>query len=202
MEPMILSVCIPTVVGREAEFERLSSEIRSQIAGIEDQVEIIFVRDNKGMTVGRKRQMLADMAKGKYQVQLDDDDMVPPYYIQMVLAALHNDPTHVGYLEKCYFDGREEIAHHSDRWKEWATNFGGYNYVRTIYNKDVILSNIVRHVKYNNLRFGEDHDFSIRLKKSGLLTKEEFIDEVMYIYTYNSMPEDEHNARYGIKTKK
>jgi hypothetical protein len=44
------------------------------------------------------------------------------------------------------------------------------------------------------MRFGEDHDFAIRIYP--FLKKEKYINDVMYLYQYSS---ENHNSKYGIK---
>lgn len=151
------------------------------------------------MSIGVKRQHLLDSAKGEYCVMVDDDDMIHHEYINRVLQALQSKPDCVGYLERVLLDGKKQIACHSDRWKEWKTKHEGYDYVRTIFYKDVIRTSIAKQIGFKDLRYGEDHDFSVRLKQSGLLKTEVFINEIMYYYTYNSISPKEHAERYGIK---
>ena len=194
---MILSICIPTLLGREQEFNRLHAIIKKQIDN-NPLIELIILKDNKEMPIGIKRQRLLDLCKGEYCVQLDDDDIIPDYYIEEVLKALETKPTHIGQLEAVHIDGRNEIACHSDRFREWANNKDGYDYVRTIFNKNVIKTSICRLVGYSNVRYAEDIDFSIRLKASGLLLNEVFIDKAMYEYTYNTPTYEEHLKRYGL----
>ena len=72
----------------------------------------------------------------------------------------------------------------------------GFGYIRTTYPKVPIRKSICLKVGYKDLRYGEDHDFAKRLKLSGLLKTEVYIDSVLYFYRYKFQ---EHSAKYGIK---
>lgn len=216
MKP-ILSICIPTVEGREKEFQALREHLMA-IGLFDDGFEIISCKDNKERPIGAKRQHLLDIAKGEYIVQIDDDDWVPDYFISEILKALESKPDCIGYLEEIRpkewnSDSRTWIeAVHSNRFDKWESgNFWRescimndcisrrYNYKRTIFHKDVIKTEIARQIGFNpTLRYAEDHDFSIKLKQSGLLKKEVFLDEIMYYYNDpGNLSEQAKKERYG-----
>lgn len=197
---MKLSILIPTINGRELLFDRLMSAFQSQIQRRDD-VEIIYLKDNKEMPIGEKRRKLYEMAKGEYSVQWDDDDMPPPYYVEEALKALEQNPDCIGSLEDVVIDGKRSIACHSNRFADWADNVGGYAIARTIFNKDIIRTSICLSVDMGNERYGEDYAFAKRLKASGLLKKEVFIDKIMYYYTFKTLSVAEQNERYGISNK-
>ena len=204
---MKLTICIPTIVGREKEFDELFHELCSQngmevLANGKREVEILWMRDNKEMSIGKKRQHLLNNAKGEYIVMIDEDDKVPFDYIHEVLVALKQRPDCVGYLEQCKINGHNQIACHSNRFADWATNQDGYDYVRTIFCKDVIRTDIARKIGFSDMRFAEDHYFAKRLKASGLLEKEIFIDKIMYYYTSNTLTPKQHIERYGLDKDK
>jgi glycosyltransferase involved in cell wall biosynthesis len=193
-----LTIAIPTIFGREEQFNSLLAELERQKEPYYFQVEILWHKDNKEMSIGAKRNLLYKQAKGAYTVLLDDDDTVAPDYIAKVMEALKQEPDCVGYLEQCTMDGVVKIACHSNRFKDWKDNYGGYDYARTIFYKDVIKTSIAQKVQVRDMRFGEDHNFAKRLKVSGLLKKEVFINEIMYYYSYQTMSKSEHLKRYGI----
>lgn len=199
---MILTIAIPTIVGREYVFGALLDTLYFHIHRNEaqDKVEIISFKDNKEMSIGAKRQKLLDMAVGDYIFMVDDDDYLPAYFIPEVLAALQDpDIDCIGYLEECMMNGQRRIACHSNRFEDWADNKEGYDYVRTIFYKDVIRTSIARQISFENIRYGEDNAFAKKLKASGLLKKEAFIDKIMYHYKFNTLTPEQHKERYGLK---
>lgn len=192
-----LSILIPTVHEREELLNTLVNSLTAQATGLP--VEIIHLSDNKEISIGEKRKQLYNKASGLYSVQVDDDDMLASTYIVDVLDAIDTKPDCVGYLEEINCNETKKIACHSNRFSDWGTNQDGYDYVRTIFFKDVINTEIARKTGVRDIRFGEDHDFAKRLKLSGLLQREFFIDKTMYFYTQTILTPQEHKSRYGIK---
>lgn len=192
-----LTICIPTIIGRERQFDTLVASIQAQADDYD--VDILSCCDDKEMSIGAKRDMLYREAKGEYCIQIDDDDHVCDDFLKVAFKYLQDRPDCVTYLERVTENGIERICCHSNRFKEWGNHVEGYHYVRTPFNKDIIRTDIVQQIGFKDMRYGEDADFSKRLKQSGLIKKEAFIDRVMYYYTANSLSAQEHNKRYGIK---
>ena len=92
---MILSILIPTVIGRNNEFNKLVNELRRQInvANAQEVVEIKWISDNKELTVGEKREKLYLEASGEYSWQIDDDDTIHFKSIEFILEALKSKIT-------------------------------------------------------------------------------------------------------------
>lgn len=198
----MLSFLIPTVDGREAEFERLCDEILRQMSenGCLDEMFILVAKDNKEATIGAKRQSLLDDCETDYFVMIDDDDMIAPYYIKEVIPFL-KDVDCITYQEAIYKNGKHtETADHSNKYRSWGGIKNGFAHVRTPFYKDIIKTSIAKKIGFSDMRYGEDNDFSFRLKQSGLIRKEHHIDKIMYIYNAPSaLKPSEHNKRYGIR---
>lgn len=204
MQPL-LSILIPTIVGRESQLESLIAEIKGQQGSLSDpsQIEIIYEKDNKELSIGQKRNRLYYRATGLYSVQIDDDDSIAPFYLQKAIEALQQTPDCVGYLEHCTMDGCAKMACHSNRFQKWGERIDGFDYVRTIFNKDIIRTEIAKQIKFQERgpksRFGEDEDWSMQLKQSGLLQNEVFVNDIMLYYSHNTLTKREHKSRYGIR---
>jgi hypothetical protein len=95
------------------------------------------------------------------------------------------------------------VAKHHIKFEDWYANPAGdrYQFSRTPFYKDVIRTSIAKQVGFDtSMRYGEDHDFSRRLKQSGLILKHVHINEDMYYYYAPKMMSiSENNKRYGIK---
>jgi glycosyltransferase involved in cell wall biosynthesis len=195
---MRLSILIATVPERRRKFHLLSMELERQAEGLPVQiVPLITERASKGgPSIGKKRQDLLLMAKGEYVTFIDDDDWIDSDYIQLILEAIGSGPDCIGFLVSVQGLARKpQIASASNEWQGWADNIGGFDYVRTIYHKNPVKRDIALQIGYNDLKFGEDHDYSVRLKQSGLLKTEVFIDRPLYIYRYRH----EHpRTKYGM----
>lgn len=84
---MKLSILIPTVASRKNELSRLLSVLNPQITKFHDLVELKIDDSAHPITTGRKRNSLLQKSTGQYVVYIDDDDMVPTYYVQEMLTA-------------------------------------------------------------------------------------------------------------------
>jgi hypothetical protein len=196
MSQKLLSVLIPTVLERAEQFHKLKQHIFHQLVDHEltDVVEIVYLQDNKEMTIGEKRNKLYRMAKGVYSLQVDDDDWLHPLAMPYIVDELKENPDCVGYKELCIFDGkRVESSNFSIKYPGWLDNYDGFNHVRTPFFKTPIKTRMCLQCPIPDIRFGEDHEFAKMILP--LLSKENYIDEFIYHYVHNSTP---HNQRYGI----
>lgn len=186
-----LSILICTIESRKEQFTNLLLYLNSQTT---KEVEIVSICDNKEISVGAKRQKLLELAKGEYISFVDDDDWLSPNYVSNILKAIETKPDCIGFLINC--KGTPGVsASASNRWLDWADKVGGFDYVRTIYHKNPIKRSIALEIGYKDLRFAEDYDYSKRLKQSGLLKSEEFINEVMYEYRFKY---EDPKTKYGL----
>jgi hypothetical protein len=200
MQPL-LTILIPTVVGREAEVDRLigSIDLQCSILGGYDEVEVIQLKDNKEITIGEKRERLYKMANGLFSWQIDDDDAIAPDAIQTILAVIKDNPSIpcITFRENCMMNGEYKSSNHSIKYDRWYDNFDGYDYVRCPFYKDVIRTDIAKSVPFEYIRYNEDEKFSMAIKP--LLTDEAHIDKEIYFYIYE--PKDTHEERYGYDPK-
>lgn len=194
---MKLSILIPTVLERAAQFHKLRQFIYRQIIDyeLEDRVEIVYLQDNKEVSVGKKRDDLYKLAKGEYSWMIDDDDWLHYQAVPLIVDKLDGKIDCVGFKELCVFDGkRVESSNFSLQYGGWADNQDGFNHVRTPFFKTPIKTALCTLVGVTDERFGEDHEFARRVHP--YLKTEAYIDEFLYIYRHNSSP---HNERYGIR---
>ena len=151
----------------------------------ENDVEILFIEDQKQMTIGDKRQRLLEMAKGQMICYIDDDDWVPSYYLKKILEVIKPDVDCIGFKIDCNINGKQESAIASNIYDCWCEDRDGYKHCRTPYHKTPVKRSIALQIGFNrDMRFGEDALYSKQLKQSGLIKKEEFIPFVLYKYTY------------------
>jgi glycosyltransferase involved in cell wall biosynthesis len=87
---MRLSVLICTLSSRMMSASGLIHKLEEQARGLP--VEIVYLGDNKTMTVGTKRNHLLRVAGGDYACFVDDDDRVAPTYVSDILKATETGP--------------------------------------------------------------------------------------------------------------
>jgi len=195
-----LSILIPTITGREPMFNKLHDFLTKQLYdnGIWNEIEIVSECDNREMSIGLKRQKLLNRSYGEFVVFIDDDDLVSDDYCLSIWKVIKQGGIDaIGFLQQCTFDGgAPKSASLSNRWETWAENKGGFNFVRTPFFPTPILRDYAIQIGYKDLRYGEDYDFSMRLKESSLIKNELFINKVMYYYQYTHAP---HEIKYGVK---
>lgn len=194
-----LSVLIPTIEGREQSFNELYRKLKMDsdfifsIIGVE--IEVIYLKDNKEMTIGEKRNRLYQKANGLFSLQVDDDDYLADNALWAIITSLHLDTHCLTFQEKCLINGERFTSNHSLKYDSWGDNIDGFDYVRTPFMKSVIRTSIAKSIPVPHIRYGEDHEWSKLIKPH--LKREIHLDSELYIYQHNSKPED-HNSRYGI----
>lgn len=199
---VLLTIAIPTIESRKECFEKLVSEFKKQSEAYGESIEIISLCDNKEMTIGEKRNKLNDMAKGKYVVQWDDDDWVSEDGIDLIMKGVEMD--------------YDCVTYNSPVFKEGLVMGRMYNYsIKNYYSYDkktdtfflsadqkcVIKKDILKNVKFKEIRYQEDLQFLYDLHP--FLETEYKIEKNIYL-NLNLSGESlfNFNDRYGfIKNK-
>lgn len=161
---------------REKSLERLMLILRPQLT---PEVEVILNTDKGELTLGQKRRIQLKEAKGDYICFVDDDDIVPKYYVKEMLKALKTNPDVVG-IKGLYKlgDNKPEPFIHSIKYSDWFTEDNVH--YRCPNHLNPVRRELALQAGFNERSYGEDYDYSIRLK--GLLKKEVFIKRIMYLY--------------------
>lgn len=221
-QPILLSILIPTVVGREEQATQLRKNIITQYEGENSfliqfasstpregmagrieigEVEIVDYKDDKTMTIGEKRELLYNEAKGLYSWQIDDDDDIAPNAIQLILEAIrsNSDVDVISFEEFIDIDGKIMKSNHHGKYIIWEGDGNslfddGYHFHRTPFFKSVIRTELAKKVEIPYIRFGEDNIFADNLLPH--IKTEIHINQELYKYIHRS---SNHNERYGIK---
>jgi len=174
---MDFSILIATMHSRNALFKEVLQEVQRQISELPPNVraEVLYEVDNGEMTLGSKRNLLVSRASGKYHCFIDDDDVISPTFIKTFIPMLEDDYDCASYVGMYYYRGDsnkhfEKPFYHSLDVSEWYENPGIY--CRNVTPMNMIKTEIVRKVRYKDIRNTEDHEFAARLAQSGLLKKE------------------------------
>jgi glycosyltransferase involved in cell wall biosynthesis len=178
-----LSILICSLESRKDYLERLLSCLEKIKT---DDIEVIINVDKCEKSVGQKRNELIARANGEYIAFIDDDDLVPEYYVEEILKAIKESPDCVGFKLAYSEDGVEKgTAIHSIGVTEWATTTGDNGetiYMRTINHLNPVKREIASETVFEDISHGEDHAWSkllaVKLKSSV------FIDKIMYNYLY------------------
>ena len=182
-----LTVLIPTLSSRTGNIKSLLDELNYQIQN--KPVQVIWLGDNKSMTVGEKRNHLISMAKGDFVSFIDDDDRVSDNYISTILIAIEDntDKTVICFLGEQTTDGNQDIPF------RYNVSFGR-NHKKNIDGKrwKVMLpdhlcvwnkSKITEKFPLKNL--GEDHDWARLMAMTYTEEDQVLLNDFLYFYVYN-----------------
>lgn len=189
---MKLSICIATLPERVGQFEALVDFLAyDEHEGVE---LVTDARPRGTVSIGAKRQAMNEQAVGEYVVHLDDDDWVAHGYVGVILSALESSPDCVGHFE--LVEGLSKAPQLS----KWTKDAPGWSqgpqirqrhqvdYLRTPFHKTPLKRAHALAVGFNDMGFGEDHDFSKRLHAARLCRTEVFIPRVLYFYRTDNTP--------------
>ncbi len=182
---MKLSILIPTIQSRQAQFKILNKKLERQIAenSLCDKVEIVCFLDNKNHSIGFKRNKLINTAKGKFVVFVDDDDDVSDDYVLLIYRAIINNPDIDCIGIKGIITFRERMPRtfiHSLQYKEYFSK--GKTYFRPPYHLNPIKHEIAKRYSFEEINYSEDIDWAMKILNDNVLKKEYFINKVIYFY--------------------
>lgn len=182
-----LSVLVCSIHTRHDNFAlTLQKELWCQLASLatidQDRVEIMVLTDNKVMSIGRKRNTLADAATGRYIQFIDDDDRIESDMLATVLAATATDADVLAFQASVRIDGGvPRICKYS---KEFGHDYNTQDEYRRIPNHiPAVRRELACRARWGDVSYGEDRDYSQRLLP--LLATEHQINRVLYHYDYN-----------------
>lgn len=191
---MKLSILIPSTYDRGEMTNQLTRYLEFLTQPYASDIEILVAMDDKTMSIGEKRDRLYASAKGEYAWQIDSDDMVSLNSVDQIMAVLKNEsPDCIGFKERAIMNGKLYTSNHSNKYLDWGENEDGFDFVRTIFMKDVVKTEIAQSVPVLSLRYAEDIDWSRRLKHH--LKTEHYINDFIYYYEHES---SEFKTRYGF----
>jgi Glycosyltransferases, probably involved in cell wall biogenesis len=181
----LLSVLIPTLIERREQFARMAAAIDNQIRsyGLEDEVEVLDLCDNRTLPVGEKRNSLLDRATGLFVAFVDDDDRLSEDYLVRICDAIRSNPDIdcIG-LKLCitFAGAHPRTLIHSLRYQEYFSKDGVY--FRPPCHLNPIRRSIARRYRFEPVNYSEDIDWAMRLCRDGALQREHYIDATLYYY--------------------
>jgi glycosyltransferase involved in cell wall biosynthesis len=177
----ILVCSLPSRVGDS--FPKLIIELNRQCNG--RPVQLLYLGDNRSMSVGEKRNRLLALADGDYTVFVDDDDMVPEYYVKEILDAIPSgsDVITIKALKTEMING-QEIRLNMDFSLRYGKNFRDSGILCMVPNHTCIIKReLSQVVRFENRNLSEDHLWAEKIFLS--LKSETKIDKIMYYYKFD-----------------
>lgn len=177
-----LSILTCSLTERKKLFHILEKHLIKQIKK-DFNVELLVNVDNGEKTIGLKRNELLNAATGEYVAFIDDDDWVSDDYIKRILTAIkfkNPDCCGIEGTLKLNTEYKQKFIH-SIKYDNWYSK--GYTHYRCPNHLNPIRKEIALSVGFKNVSYGEDFDFSLRLKP--LLKTEVYIKGEIYTYRPN-----------------
>jgi len=176
---MKLSILVASLHNRSMLLKRLKGILERQLAGNEDVVELIVVQDDGTATIGEKRNILLSKSQGDYVCFIDDDDLVSPKYVALILEALSVKPDCVG-MEGIIYESNIVVKkfYHSIKYRQWTSD--GKAYFRNPNHLNPVRSDIAKEVGFPKINKGEDRFYSEHILSE--LHKEVVIPVPIYYY--------------------
>lgn len=184
----VWSILVATLGQRRGRFKRLTDALAPQLEQHNGAVELVAYWNVGESPLSVIRQSLVDDARGTYISFIDDDDLVPYYFVNEVIDAIaryyreHDRYVdYVGWQMQTYVDEQPlKPTFHSLRYDRWWDDDAGY--YRDISHLNPIRKGKVIEVGADFRRTSppEDVAWSDQLRRH--LTTEEYVDRVMYHY--------------------
>jgi len=183
---MKLSILIPTVPRRLDFYTKLIQHINKQKT---EDVEVISDMADVGVkTTGQKRNDLLHSACGQYVWFIDDDDWISDTAIQDILKGIEENPDSFAingtYTENGANKRQWFISKDLEYITDWST--GNEVFLRPPNHITPMKRSISLQIGFPNKSNGEDFDFCMKLKESGLIKTEYKIDKPIYQYNFIS----------------
>lgn len=186
---MKLSILIPTLTEREKLLSVLLVELSRQLshAGLMEEVEVLTFPDNRGKSVGAKRNALIEQAIGDFVVFVDDDDQVADDYVYQIYEAIVQNPD-IDCVGLRGIMTRGGNAH--QRQVVYSIHYpgpfeSGGIYYRPPCHLTPVRRSVALRYKYGDINLGEDANWSVHVAADKALQKEFFVDKILYHYRFN-----------------
>jgi glycosyltransferase involved in cell wall biosynthesis len=182
MKNIKLSILICTIPSRLDVIPDLIQRLNRDALG--KPVEVIWLGDNKSMTVGAKRNHLISMATGEYIAFIDDDDWVSDNYIARTLEYIDQNPgtdcfTPAGTITR---DGKHTQNYHFDLAHGRNYNRQGIAY-RSPNHICIVKRNKVKNIPFPKKSLSEDNVWASKIRKE--LVSQVNMPDVHYYYQFS-----------------
>lgn len=176
------TILIATLAQRGDRFKRLLDVLLPQLEPHGGDVTVSALWNTGGRPLGELRHALLRDASGDYVCFVDDDDLVPDYYVDRVVALLDGKIDYVGWRMQCYVDGHAlKPTFHSIRYPRWYSDRRGH--YRHVSHLNPIRAELARK---GDFRRAWPEDYSWVEQVRPFVRTERYVAEVMYHYHSSS----------------
>lgn len=181
------TINVPTIGERRAAFERLMTALLPQTEPYGGAVKVVAWHNNGTPHLTEIRQRMNETATTSYVSCIDDDDLVPDYFVTATMGALLDRPDYVGWLVQCYSDGvptaiSEHSLKHRRWWNEETRYFRDISHINPI-RREIALLGDFRKTKHGQ---AEDRSWVAQIRRTHRLQRQVMIDRIMYHYLFST----------------
>ncbi len=194
-----LSILVCSVDTRYKTFlPKIQEQLFTQCDDLPDdqrqQVEVIILTDNKQMMLGHKRNVMVDIAQGKYVAFVDDDDRIADDYIATLLKATATNADAIVFTAEVSLNGESpKPCYYS---KEHKRDYNKHTaYYRIPNHICCVKRSVSLKSSFPNVLYGEDAGYGKVLLPH--IKTEHIIDKVLYYYDYNADTTETQMWRYN-----
>lgn len=180
-----LSILIPTLPERHDILSRLNNILVPQVKK-HTGVEIKYHDAGRQMTTGEKRNQLISNCEGEYFSFIDDDDLVPVYYVDELLKAIEKNPDVITFIGHMTTNGKDR-KNFTIKLGESYNERGGH-YYRFPNHLSCFKKSLVEHIKFPHQHMQEDYIWAKQIHDRKILNNEIHLPIEMYHYDYHSKP--------------
>ena len=185
------SILILTMPLRKALLDRLLGVLTPQL-NVELPIELIILESDPSIPVGENREAMRRAARGEYISFIDDDDLVPPHFVERILPHL-DGVDYIGFNLEWRLDGefgciekRSLKFNHPQHGGVWNDRDGRY---RDLSHVNPMRRELALRAPMAGWP-GEDNRWADAIRALHIVKTEHYLDETLYYYlTRSKKPE-------------
>lgn len=186
-ETKLWSILICTLEERAQSFERIYSKLQNQIHEyhLEDEVEVLFFKDNREHSIGFKRNALLNQSQAEYISFVDDDDDVHDLYVPLIYRQLLKKPDCVSLMGIMTTCGQNpEMFIHSINYNDKYCTKNNMHF-RPPNHLNPVKRLLASQCAFPDSNFGKDYEWAMKIAAAGLLNNEATLLVPYYFYLYD-----------------
>lgn len=175
------SILIATLASRQVKLRRLLDVLlpQAETGG----VEVVGLHNRAELLIGDYRQALLESARGEYVSFVDDDDMVEPDYVPVILKAMAEKPDYVAFQHAYYESGVRNPWPTITGLEHRTWHDGPDAYYRDVTHVNPVRTELARQASFViPLRMYEDRQYDATIRK--LARTQVVIPRVLYHYQH------------------
>lgn len=183
-----LSVLILSIPKRLDKLTSLLDTLKRQ--SVNKSVQLLYLGDNRSMSVGSKRNAALAMASGRYVCFVDDDDEVSGMYVSKLLEAIESGPEVIAFKVQKYRNGvKDKEQRFSTKTHRVYLAPDQTHYLMPPNHLCAWRRDIIKE-EFPNKSLREDHVWAETMMKH--YQNVFYIDEILYHYYYDTSLSETH----------